>query len=102
MKLGIRRSFQVLVPGTSLRRRIAEQPGDRAAHLVPVIVLSVYYLLQVGWLVDRIVSFDRRPRPWRQASIEMLQARQERNDLLLYDPVRCRPIAIPCSGWNRS
>ena len=27
-------------------------------HEVPVIVLSVYYLLQIGWLVDRIVSFD--------------------------------------------
>jgi nitrogen fixation/metabolism regulation signal transduction histidine kinase len=88
MKLGIRRSFQVLVPGTSLRRRIAYSLAIVRLILVPVIVLSVYYLLQVGWLVDRIVSFDAPAATLaQQASIEMLQARHtERNYLLLYDP----------------
>jgi nitrogen fixation/metabolism regulation signal transduction histidine kinase len=88
MKLGIRRSFQVLVPGTSLRRRIAYSLAIVRLILVPVIVLSVYYLLQIGWLVDRIVSFDAPAATLaQQASIEMLQARHtERNYLLLYDP----------------
>jgi nitrogen fixation/metabolism regulation signal transduction histidine kinase len=88
MKLGIRRSFQVLVPGASLRRRIAYSLAIVRLILVPVIVLSVYYLLQVGWLVDRIVSFDAPAATLaQQASIEMLQARHtERNYLLLYDP----------------
>jgi nitrogen fixation/metabolism regulation signal transduction histidine kinase len=88
MKLGIRRSFQVLVPGASLRRRIAYSLAIVRLILVPVIVLSVYYLLQIGWLVDRIVSFDAPAATLaQQASIEMLQARHtERNYLLLYDP----------------
>jgi len=56
--------------------------------LVPVIVLAVYYLLQVGFIVDRIVSFDAPAATFaQQASIEMLDARRaERNYLLVYDP----------------
>jgi nitrogen fixation/metabolism regulation signal transduction histidine kinase len=88
MKLGIRRSFQVLAPGSSLRRRIAYSLAIVRLILVPVIVLSVYYLLQIGWLVDRIVSYDAPAATFaQQASIEMLEARHtERNYLLLYDP----------------
>jgi nitrogen fixation/metabolism regulation signal transduction histidine kinase len=87
MKLGIRRSFQVLVPGSSLRRRIAYSLAIVRLILVPVIVLSVYYLLYIGWLVDRIVSYDAPAATLsQQASIEMLEARHsERNYLLLYD-----------------
>ena len=56
--------------------------------LVPVIVLAVYYLLVVGRIVERIVSFDAPAATLsQQASIEMLEARRaERNYLLLYDP----------------
>jgi len=56
--------------------------------LVPVIVLAVYYLLQVGFIVDRIVSFDAPAATLaQQATIEMLDARRtERNYLLVYDP----------------
>jgi nitrogen fixation/metabolism regulation signal transduction histidine kinase len=88
MKLGIRRSFQVLAPGSSLRRRIAYGLAIVRLILVPVIVLSVYYLLYIGWIVDRIVSFDAPAATLaQQASIEMLEARHsERNYLLLYDP----------------
>jgi methyl-accepting chemotaxis protein len=88
MKLGIRRSFQVLAPGASLRRRVAYSLAIVRLILVPVIVVAVYYLLQVGWLVDRIVSYDAPAATLaQQASIEMLQARHtERNYLLLYDP----------------
>jgi methyl-accepting chemotaxis protein len=88
MKLGIRRSFQVLAPGASLRRRVAYSLAIVRLILVPVIVVAVYYLLQVGWLVERIVSYDAPAATLaQQASIEMLQARHtERNYLLLYDP----------------
>jgi nitrogen fixation/metabolism regulation signal transduction histidine kinase len=50
--------------------------------------MSVYYLLVLGWIVDRIVSFDAPSATLaQQASIQMLEARHtERNYLLLYDP----------------
>jgi methyl-accepting chemotaxis protein len=88
MKLGIRRSFKVLAPGGSLRRRIAYSLVIVRLILAPVILLSVYYLLQIGWLVDRIVSYDAPAATLaQQASIEMLEARHtERNYLLLFDP----------------
>ena len=88
MKFGIRRSVQVLAPGASLRRRVAYSLAIVRLILVPVIVMSVYYLLQIGWLVDRIVNFDAPAATLaQQASIQMLEARHtERNYLLLYDP----------------
>jgi nitrogen fixation/metabolism regulation signal transduction histidine kinase len=88
MKFGIRRSFQVLAPGSSLRRRVAYSLAIVRLILVPVVVLSVFYLLQIGWLVDRIVSFDAPAATLaQQASILMLEARHtERTYLLLYDP----------------
>ena len=88
MKFGIRRSFKVLAPGSSLRRRVAYSLVIVRLILFPVIVLSVYYLLELGWLVDRIVSFDAPSATLaQQASIQMLEARHtERNYLLLYDP----------------
>ena len=88
MKLGIRKVFKVLAPGGSLRRRVAYGLGVVRLILVPVIVLAVYYLLVVGRIVERIVSFDAPAATLsQQASIEMLEARRaERNYLLLYDP----------------
>jgi len=88
MKFGIRRSFKVLTPGSSLRRRVAYSLVVVRLILFPVIVLSVYYLLVLGWIVDRIVSFDAPAATLaQQASIQMLEARHtERNYLLLYDP----------------
>lgn len=88
MKFGIRRSFKVLAPGPSLRRRVAYSLAIVRLILAPVILMSVYYLLQIGWLVDRIVSYDAPAATLaQQASIQMLEARHlERNYLLLYDP----------------
>ena len=88
MKFGIRRSFQVLAPGASLRRRVGYSLAVVRLILVPVIVLSVYYLLKIGYVVDRIVSYDAPAATLsQQASIQMLEARHmERNYLLLYDP----------------
>ena len=86
--VGIRRRFQVLAPGSSLRRRVAYSLAIVRLILVPVIFLAVYYLLEIGWIVDRIVSFDAPAATLsQQASIKMLEARHnERNYLLLYDP----------------
>jgi len=58
------------------------------AILVPVIFLAVYYLFEMGWIVDRIVNVDAPAATMAQrASIEMLEARRaERNYLLLHDP----------------
>jgi hypothetical protein len=52
-----------------------------------VILLAVYYLFQMGWIVDRIVSVDAPAAALaQQASIQMLEARRaERNYSLLRD-----------------
>jgi CHASE3 domain sensor protein len=83
----IRRSFRVLAPGSSLRKRVAYSLAVVRLILVPVIVLAVYYLFEVGFIVDRIVSYDAPAATLaQQASIEMLDARRaERNYLLLND-----------------
>jgi CHASE3 domain sensor protein len=77
----------VLAPGSSLRRRVAYSLAVVRLILVPVIVLAVYYLFQVGFIVDRIVSYDAPAATLaQQATIEMLDARRaERNYLLLND-----------------
>jgi CHASE3 domain sensor protein len=87
MQSRIRRSFRVLAPGSSLRRRIAYSLGIVRLVLVPVIVLAVYYLIQTGFIIDRIVSYDAPAATLaQQATIEMLDARRsERNYLLLND-----------------
>jgi len=88
MRLAIRRSFKVLAPGGSLRRRVAYSLAVVRLILVPVIFFAIYYLIVVGRIVDRIVSFDAPAATLsQQASIEMLEARRaERNYLLLNDP----------------
>jgi len=88
MQSRIRRSFRVLAPGGSLRRRVAYSLAIVRLILVPVIVLAVYYLFQVGFIIDRIVSYDAPAATLaQQATIEMLDARRaERNYLLLNDP----------------
>ncbi|HEY8716123.1 MAG TPA: hypothetical protein VIM00_12155 [Candidatus Acidoferrum sp.] len=88
MRLGIRKSFKVLAPGGSLRKRVAYSLAIVRLILVPVIFFAVFYLLVVGRIVERIVSFDAPAATLsQQASIEMLEARRaERNYLLLFDP----------------
>jgi CHASE3 domain sensor protein len=88
MEFRIRRSFQVLAPGSSLRRRVAYSLVIVRLILVPVIFLAVYYLFQIGRIVDRIVNFDAPAATFaQQATIEMLDARHgERSYLLVHDP----------------
>jgi len=88
MKLGIRRTFKILAPGNSLRKRVAYSLAIARMILVPVIFLAVYYLFEMGWIVDRIVNVDAPAATMAQrASIEVLEARRaERNYLLLREP----------------
>ena len=87
MKLGIARSFKILAPGNSLRKRIAYGLAIVRMVLVPVIVLAVYYLFRMGAITDRIVNVDAPAATMaQQASIQMLEARRaERNYLILRD-----------------
>ncbi|HKN77438.1 MAG TPA: HAMP domain-containing protein [Candidatus Acidoferrum sp.] len=88
MRLGIRKKFKILAPGNSLRKRVAYSLAIARFILVPVIFLAVYYLFEMGWIVDRIVNVDAPAATLAQrASIETLEARRaERNYLLLRDP----------------
>ena len=88
MELGLRKSFKIVAPGSSLRRRVAYSLAIVRLILVPVIFLAVYYLYEMGLIVDRIVSVDAPvARLAEQASVEMLDARRaERNYFLLRDP----------------
>jgi CHASE3 domain sensor protein len=94
MQSRIRRSFRVLAPGSSLRRRVAYSLAVVRLILVPVIVLAVYYLFQIGFIVDRIVSYDAPAATLaQQATIEMLDARRaERNFLLLNDQASLQAV----------
>lgn len=87
MKLGIAKSFRILAPGNSLRKRTAYSLAVVRLILVPVIVLAVYYLFRMGSIVDQIVNVDAPAAAFaQQASIQMLEARRaERNYLLLHD-----------------
>jgi CHASE3 domain sensor protein len=87
MKFAIRKTFRILVPGSSLRRRVAYSLAIARLVLVPVIFMAVYYLFRMGFIVDQIVNVDAPAATYaQQASIEMLEARRaERNYFLLRD-----------------
>src|SRR6202167_3789537 len=83
----IRKTFAIFTPATSLRRRVLCSFAIVRLVLAPVILLAVYYLFQMGWIVDRIVSVDAPAATLaQQVSIQMLEARRaERNYSLLRD-----------------
>src|SRR4030095_288159 len=106
MRVGISKSFKILAPGGSLRRRTAFSLAIVRLILAPVIFLAVYYLFRMGWLVGRSGHLYARVSclfEWgwtldrcfyvvapasalaQQASILMLEARRaERSYLLLH------------------
>src|SRR5260370_22329751 len=88
MALGFLRSFKIVAPGGSVRRRVAYSMAIVRLILAPVIFLAVYYLFAMGWIVDRIVSVDAPATTMsEQVSAEIVEARPaERNYLLLLDP----------------
>ncbi len=81
-------SIKIFGPSSSLRQRVAYSLAIVRLILVPVIFLAIYYLFQMGRIVDRIVNTDAPASSLaEQASIEMLEARRaERNFFLLRDP----------------
>jgi CHASE3 domain sensor protein len=86
--LGLRKSFMILAPGSSLRRRVAYSLAIVRLVLVPVIFLAVYYLFKMGLIVDQIVNVDAPVTNLaEQISVQMSDARRaERSYLLLRDP----------------
>ena len=87
MQSGIHKFFRVLTPGNSLRRRIAVSLAIVRLILVPVIFLSIYYLVKMDRIVDRIVRVNAPMATLAQrASVDFLEARRaERNYFLLHD-----------------
>lgn len=87
MELRLRKSFNILAPGNSLRRRVAYSLAVVRLVLVPVIFLAVYYLFEMGLIVDQIVNVDAPVTNLaEQISVEMLDARRaERSYFLLRD-----------------
>ena len=87
MELGLRKSLKILARGSSLRRRVAYSLAVVRLVLVPVIFLAVYYLFEMGLIVDRIVNVDAPVATLaEQASVQMLDARRaERSYFLLRD-----------------
>jgi len=83
----VRKTFAIFTPATSLRRRVLYSFAIVRLVLAPVILLAVYYLFQMGWIVDRIVNVDAPAATLiQQASIQMLEARRaERNYSLFRD-----------------
>jgi len=88
VELTLRKSFKIFAPASSLRRRVAISLAVVRLVLVPVIFLAVYYLFEMGVIVDRIVNVDAPVAALaEQASVEMLDARRaERSYFLLRDP----------------
>src|SRR5215471_726706 len=88
MELGVRKSFKVFAPGSSLRRRIGYSLAIVRLVLVPVIFLAVYYLFKMGLIVDQIVNVDAPVTTLaEQISVQMSDARRaERSYLLLREP----------------
>jgi CHASE3 domain sensor protein len=86
--LGLRKSFMILAPGSSLRRRVAYSLALVRLVLVPVIFLAIYYLFKMGLIVDQIVNVDAPVTNLaEQISVQMSDARRaERSYLLLRDP----------------
>jgi nitrogen fixation/metabolism regulation signal transduction histidine kinase len=87
MQPRMRRTFAIFAPSVSLRRRVAVSLAIVRLILAPVILVGFYYLFEMGWIVDRIVSVDAPAATLaQQASIQMLEARRsERNFSLLHD-----------------
>jgi len=74
----------VVLPGVSLRRRVAFSLAIVRLILAPVILLAVFYLFQMGRIIDRIVSVDAPSATLaQQASIQMLEARRSERDYFL-------------------
>jgi CHASE3 domain sensor protein len=88
MQLTVHRVFKILTPAGSLRRRVALSLAVVRLILAPVLFLSVYYLIKMDSILDRVLNVDAPMGTLAQrASIEILQARRaERSYFLLHNP----------------
>ena len=88
MQLTMHKVFKILAPAGSLRRRVALSLAVVRLILAPVLFLSVYYLIKMDSILDRVLNVDATMGTLAQrASIEILQARRaERSYLLLHNP----------------
>jgi CHASE3 domain sensor protein len=84
----VRKALKILTPAGSLRRRVALSLAIVRLILAPVIFLSVYYLIKMDSILDRVVNVDAPARALaQQASLEILEARRaERSYFLLREP----------------
>src|SRR5215471_868863 len=88
MQLAAHKVFKILTPAGSLRRRVALSLAVVRLILAPVLFLSVYYLIKMDSILDRVLNVDAPTGTLAQrASIEILQARRaERSYFLLHNP----------------
>jgi CHASE3 domain sensor protein len=71
--------------GSSLRKRVAYSLAIVRLILIPVIFLAVYYLFQMGRIVDRIVNVDTpAAKLAEQASLDILEARRSVRNYALF------------------
>lgn len=84
----IEKTFRILAPGSSLKRRVIYSLAIVRIILVPVIFLTIYYLFQIVAIVNHIVDVDApATKLAEQIAVQMLEARRsERNYFLLHDP----------------
>src|SRR5215471_16893998 len=87
MQLAMHKVFKILTPAGSLRRRVALSLALVRLILAPVLFLSVYYLIKMDSILDRVLNVDASMGTLAQrASIEILQARRaERSYFLLHN-----------------
>ena len=57
MESRIPKSFTILNPGASLRRRVTYSLVAVRLVLIPVIFLAGYYLFETGWIVARATRY---------------------------------------------
>jgi CHASE3 domain sensor protein len=87
MQLTMHKVFKILAPAGSLRRRVALSLAVVRLILAPVLFLSVYYLIKMDSILERVLNVDAPMGTLAQrASIEILQARRaERSYFLLHN-----------------
>jgi CHASE3 domain sensor protein len=85
----IQKSFKILAPGSSLKRRVVYSLAIVRLILAPVIFLTIYYLFEIVSIVNRIVDVEAPvTKLAEQVAVQMLEARRsERNYFLLHDPM---------------
>ncbi len=85
----IEKTFKILAPGSSLKRRVVYSLAIVRIILVPVIFLTIYYLFQIVAILNQIVDIDAPTTKFaEQIAVQMLEARRsERNYFLLHDPM---------------